>query len=215
MRSSALAAVAAGLVLAACSPTMRAGLQTLQGAWPQASSVRDAPLDHRLVYLLVTHQGREALMVWSGDEPGPLGPTRVWVGADGVVLRTHQGRMVGVSEPTRSWRVVAQAPVPGLPQGEQQTVDLQPGYRLGLQQTVVRMPLPTPLSEPSTLAFHGPVTGLQWEEENVMSVSARSSLQVGLLARNAQGQVVYGERCLTPEWCLSWQPWPLDRPGQR
>ena len=192
--------------LTACSPTLRAGWQTVEQAWATPTAVRHSRLDPALLYLLVHHQDREALLVWVGDEPGPLGLTRVWVGADGVVLRTAQGRLVGVAEPTRNWRLISQdTPVAsGSSTTVTQTVNMQPGHRLGLRVPLQRRPLS---SAPSPTRWLGDATGLRWEEERPVD-AARPPIW---LARDAQGHVVYGQQCLAVDWCLSWQTWPTDQ----
>lgn len=194
------------LGLTACSPTLRAGWQTVEQAWAAPTAVRHSKLDPALRYLLVHHQDREALLVWVGDEPGPLGPTRVWVGADGVVLRTAQGRLVGVAEPTRQWRLIRQDPPPesGPSSTVTHTIDMQPGHRLGLRVPLQRRMLS---SAPQPTRWLGDATGLRWEEERPVD----ATLPPLWHALDAQGQVVYGQRCLAADWCLSWQVWPTDR----
>lgn len=187
---------------------MRAGLQTVQQAWAAPASVRTTALNPALRYLLVRHQDREALLVWVGDEPGPLGSASVWVGADGVVLRTVHGRLVGVAEPTRNWRVVGQTPpsptsalAQGSPTSVTQTIDMQPGHRLGLRVPLLRTALS---SAPSTTLLIGSAAEWRWEEEHMPG----TTLPPSWVAQDAHGEVVYGQRCLAVDWCLSWQAWP-------
>ena len=203
MSSRALAAAAAcvSLGLTACSPTLRAGWQTVEQAWGTPAPVRNTDLNPALRYLLVQQQGREALLVWVGDEPGPLGSTSVWVGADGVVLRTAQGRLVGVAEPTRNWRLVRQAATGSSTVTD--IVDVQPGHRIGLRQTGQRTALS---AAPTAHRFVGDTRGLRWQEDRW----ADASLPPSHVALDAQNQVVYGQRCLAADWCLSWQGWPAN-----
>ena len=200
-RALATAVACVSLGLTGCSPTLRAGWQTVEQAWSTAAPVRDSALNPALRYLLVQQQGREALLVWVGDEPGALGRTSVWVGADGVVLRTAQGRLVGVSEPTRNWRVISRTSTGSSTVTE--TVDVQPGHRMGLRQTGQRSLLSAP---PTAHRWVGTLDGLRWQEDTWMD----ALLPPSHVALNAQDQVVYGQRCLAADWCLSWQVWPAE-----
>jgi hypothetical protein len=94
-------------LLSACASGFSAGLSSLlDEVRSPPSSARQTPLKAGIRYLLVENNQREALMVWVGNEIGPMGPTTIWVSADGVVLRLAQGRLVGISEPTRQWPLI-------------------------------------------------------------------------------------------------------------
>ena len=85
---------------------MNAGLKTFQAElWPERPDVRNTHLNPQLRYMLLESGKQEALVVWVGDEPHPLGTASVWVSADGVVIRTVKGQLVGMTEPARSWRL--------------------------------------------------------------------------------------------------------------
>jgi hypothetical protein len=197
------AAFTAALLLCACSTGQRAGWLTLQEAFAPAVVVRQTPLKPDLRYLLVETGGREALMVWVGQERSSLGDASVWVSADGVVLRLLQGRLVGVAEPRRSWRLVAQTAVSTTgPVRWMETSDEQPGFRLGVVRTVERV---TAAQVPAALAAWAVgAQDLRWSQE----VDASTGQSFSFVGVNTSGQVQAGQRCLAPDWCWRWQAWP-------
>jgi hypothetical protein len=202
---TAVIAVGAMLVLTACNSGMVAGLRTLQDeVMPTRLDVRQITLQPSFRYLLVEHKNQQALMVWVGHEKGPLGETTIWVSADGVILRLVQGRLVGVDEPARSWRLtsetvdtsstVEQTPI-------SQTSDEQPGFRLGVFRTVEKIELP---SKPESMSWVEGNPDWQW----VAEVDSTSGQSLAFYGMNAHRETMVGQRCLTPEWCLRWQAWP-------
>lgn len=199
--------VTAAVLLVGCSTAMMTGLRTLQEeVMPSHVSVRQTPLKPNFRYLLVENKGQEALMVWVGTENSALGETSVWMSSDGVVLRLVQGRLVGVSEPLRSWQLTSESPVSKnatFATGSQfkQTSDEQPGFRLGIERTVEKMALPL---SPQTTTWAVAGQDLRWMQE----VDISSGQRLAMYGTNAQHHTMAGQRCLTPEWCLRWQAWP-------
>jgi hypothetical protein len=196
------------LFLGACSSGMRAGLLTIQQEVLHSNqTVRQTQLQSGYRYLLIEHNGHEALLVWVSQEPGPLGDTSVWVSADGVIFRLAQGRLVGVSEPLRNWSLTSEVPSLTMRQSALyptpfvQTSDRQPGFRLGTVHHLIRRP-----GNPQA-HFMAWVEGgqkLRWVED----VDAGSGQQLALYAINLNDQIIAGHRCISPEWCYSWQGWP-------
>lgn len=208
MRSMKLgAAVTAAVLLGGCNAAMMTGLRAFQEeVLPSHQSVRQAPLKPELRYLLVENQGREALMVWVGTERSTLGQTSVWMSSDGVVLRLIQGRLVGVTEPHRSWRLTSESPVSKNPSSTapsqfRQTSDEQPGFRLGIERTIEKLELPI---SPQDTAWAVVASDLRWTQE----VDVASGQRLAAHGMNGQNHTLAGQRCLTPDWCLRWQAWP-------
>jgi hypothetical protein len=201
------AVVTAAVLMGGCSSAMMTGLRTLQEeVMPTHVPVRQIPLKSNFRYLLVENKGQEALMVWVGTEHSGLGETSVWMSADGVVLRLIQGRLVGVSEPHRSWRLTSELPVSKhaiSATGSQfiQTSDEQPGFRLGIERTIDKMALPL---SPQITEWVVAGQDMRWMQE----VDTSSGQRLAMYGINAQHQTMAGQRCLTPEWCLRWQAWP-------
>ena len=192
---------------------MQAGLQTFQTEFApsNAQTIRNTPLQPQYRYLLLESGGQEALVVWIGDEPHPLGKASVWTSADGVIIRTVNGQLAGVTEPQRSWQLQAQRPLTTAPQATntpstaptelELTVDIQPGHKLGLRQRTLQHPLP---ANTHPLPWSTVSTPVQW----VAQTDVHTGQTLALYGMNTQGQTLAGERCMTPQWCVRWQTWP-------
>ena len=195
------------LLMGACSSGMKAGLITLQQeVMPTRQDVRQSPLQPGVRYLLVEERGQEALLVWVGTEQGPLGETTVWTSADGVIVRLVQGRLVGVAEPLRTWRLTSETAfaVANTSQFSQRS-DVQPGYRMGLVRTIEKKIVP---SVPRPMPWVEESRHLNWIEEVDVSTGQR----LAIVAVNEMNQTIAGQRCISPQWCLRWQAWPANPP---
>jgi uncharacterized protein YcfL len=199
------AVVTAVVLLVGCGSAQVAGLRTFQEeVMPSQLPVRQTALKPEFRYLLVESKGQEALMIWVGTERSALGETTVWMSADGVVIRLVQGRLVGVSEPHRSWRLVSESPTNTSSASRSQfiqTSDEHPGFSLGIQRTINKVELPL---DPKTTAWAVVAQDLRWTQE----VDISSGQRLALHGTNAHNHTMAGQRCLTPEWCLRWQAWP-------
>lgn len=192
---------------------MRAGLLSIQqDIMPSPQSARHTPLKPDLRYLLVQSGGREALMVWVGTERTSLCEASVWVGADGVVVRLCDSRLVGVSEPQRQWQLLDESaalstpPVSTNRSIHHQTTDQQPGFLFGNIRTVEKISLPN-LDTPMTWFSKHPQ--MQWVEER----DHFSGVRLTLYTVNSEHDGMAGQRCITPDWCLQWQTWPVKSPA--
>jgi hypothetical protein len=188
---------------------MKAGLLTLQqDVMPNRLQVRQAKLEPGYRYLLVEQQGREALLVWIGNESSALGETSVWLSADGVVVRLVEGRLVGVAEPNRNWRLTSETPLSQQSSSQlKQTSDEQPGFHMGLVRTVTTLPLPV-TARP--MPWVDGEQNLNWLEE----IDVTTGQRLALYAVNERKQTIAGQRCLGAEWCLRWQTWPATKTAQ-
>lgn len=208
------AAGAAVVLLVGCSSAQMAGWWTLQEeVMPRQLPVRQMTLKPEFRYLLVENKGQEALMVWVGMEHSALGETSVWMSADGVVLRLVQGRLVGVSEPHRSWRLTTESPVstnPSLTTRPQfsQTSDEHPAFRLGIKRSIAKVDL---TANPQTTGWAVDAQDLRWTQE----VDISSGQRLAMHGMNAQNHTMAGQRCMTPDWCLRWQVWPAKTTTSR
>lgn len=174
---------------------------------PLSQDVRHTPLRSDLRYLLVQSEGREALMVWVGTERTSLCEASVWVSADGVVLRLCNGRLIGIAEPRRQWRLVDESgPLDVNPTSlnrriHRQTTDQQPGFQLGLVQIIEKI---NPTDQAQSIPWIGVPPGTPWTEE----IDLHSGIRLTLYAESVQLNWIAGQRCMTPNWCLQWQTWP-------
>ena len=207
MQCMNLGAVVAVGLLVGCSSGQMAGVRAFQEeVFPRHLPVRQTALKPEFRYLLVEAKGQEALMIWVGTERSALGETSVWMSADGVVLRLAQGRLVGVSEPHRSWRLTAESPLLTNPASTtqslfSQTSDEQPGYRLGIKRTIEKLDLPAHHQTPEWALVY---PHLRWIQE----IDVSSGERLAVYGTNEQNHTLAGQRCLGPDWCLRWQVWP-------
>ena len=55
-----------------------------------------------------------------------------------------------------------------------------------------------------------PPESLQWYEEAVAgNPDGLPSARFALSTQNAELRVIYGEQCLSREFCFAWQTWPV------
>lgn len=217
--------------LSACSAGSNAILQTLPNVYRRNPSVDNARLNPDFRYLRVTIGGRVVLLALGNVDSHPQGPIEVWYSAEREVLRLQNGRLAGAVGLTTEWREVS---LPELPswsaaaRAEQafrwtRTRDVMPGYRYGVKDAlslhVVAAPGRSALQglDPQHLTWFeervepGPVARLSAVFGNSSSVDG--PLPPARYAVDLQGgreTVVYGEQCLAPELCFTWQRWPAQ-----
>ena len=192
-------------------------MQTLQVAFRRDAGVDNAKLNPDFRYLRVTIAGRTALLVLGYEEKDPRGPIEVWYSAEREVLKMQQGRIIGALGTTTEWRNVRLPELPAwsalaresAPRRWVRTRDVMPGYRYGLREALLVGPAPTP--ERSALRDLD-ARSLAWFEERLETpIPGETALPPARYAvRIAGGKetVVYGEQCLAPELCFTWQRWP-------
>lgn len=201
------------LALGGCGANMTAALATASKTWDGGRSVAgpNAAVNPAFDYLRVETDRQVGLMARAGEEPSVHGRTEPWFSADGAVLRLSQGRIVGLTDGARSWQLSrALEPVDwreiaaGQSQAQTWVVDEQPGYRLGRRFDRV---IDLSLAGPPGVRLPSPSRGVRWfRESDPLGASMPAWYAVDLTQRPAR--VVYAQACLTPKWCLNWQPWP-------
>jgi hypothetical protein len=217
--------------LSGCSASSNAILQTLPYAYRRNPGVDSARLNPNFRYLRVTIGGRVALLALGNVDSHPQGPIEVWYSAEREVLRLQHGRLVGAVGLTTEWRDVSLPELPSWSVAARanqaylwiRTRDVMPGYRFGVKDALsLRV-----VSEPKRSALQGlDPQRLTWFEERAESGSVAglsavfgnsSTVDIPLpparYAVDLQGgreTVVYGEQCLAPELCFTWQRWPAQ-----
>lgn len=195
-------------------------MQTFQDAVFSDDSVARRPLNPSFRYLRVEVDGRVALLVLGDQDDDGRGLTDVWYSAQKEVLRFRDGRLVGAVGLTTEWRNVVVPMVPSwsalarLPAPFRWTRvrDVMPGYRMGVADVLsLRHTLP-----PSRTRLQGvDPKSLAWFEETVVTTEGGDeNLPLARYAvdlRGASETVVYGEQCLSPQLCFSWQRWPVGK----
>ncbi|TAK49271.1 MAG: hypothetical protein EPO27_05435 [Betaproteobacteria bacterium] len=215
-RTLVLTASSAAL-LVGCASSTDPIMQTLQVVLQRDAGVDGAKLNPNFRYLRVTIAGRAALLVLGYEENDPRGPVEVWYSAEREVLKLQQGRVIGAFGTTTEWRNVRLPELPAwsvlaresAPRRLVRTRDVMPGYRYGLRDALLLGPAPVP--EKSALRDLD-ARSLAWFEERLESpTQGETSLPPARYAVRIQGgkeTVVYGEQCLAPELCFTWQRWP-------
>jgi hypothetical protein len=174
-----------------------------------------AGLDPRVSYLRVTARQRVAFFALGYVDPHPQGAIEVWYSAERETLRLQNGRVVGMSGAATEWRQVR---LPALPSwselrdrnsafGWTRVRDVMPGYRFNLRDELQLRPIAVPAR--SALVGVDPAS-LYWFEETLLPGPGVDPLQPARYAvQTVQGEavVVYGEQCLSADFCLTWQPW--------
>lgn len=212
---SKLATLLAAGALAGCATGQDPILQTFSAAFSSDTAADRAQLNPEYRYLRVTIGGRVALLVLGYVDEDARGPVEVWYSAEREAFRLQNGRVIGAVGMTAEWRNVTVPELPpwsGLartqaPVNWVRTRDVMPGYRYGLRDALVLAPLPPP----SKTQLRGiDPQQLTWFEERTESLPpARYAVRVA----DGRETVVYGEQCLAPEVCFTWQRWPADKSG--
>ncbi len=222
------AAVLVACTLAACTSGMNSMVQTLQQAVQGNRSVSDANLNPAFRYLRITLDGRVSFLALGSEDKHPQGPVEVWFSAQREVLRLQNGRLVGAAGVTTEWRAVTLPEMPswstlvqsGQPFQWVRMRDVMPGYRYGMRDELVL----SAITPPQKSALQGvDAQSLSWFEERFRTGVAAGRLtklvtDVGIDGvlpparyavdlRDGKEIVVYGEQCLAPELCFTWQRW--------
>lgn len=229
MKIRTLAApVLVACTLVACTSSMNAVVQTLQEAVQGNRGVTSARLNPAFRYIRITVDGRVSFLALGSEDKHPQGPIEVWFSAQREVLRLQNGRVVGASGVTTEWRAVTLPEMPSwseLARSRQplrwvRIRDVMPGYRFGVRDELVL----SSISPPQKSALEGvDAQSLSWFEERfrtgvaagrmtklVTDVAVDAVLPPARYAvdlRDGKEIVVYGEQCLAPELCFTWQRW--------
>ncbi len=215
--------------LSGCAGGTSAIVDTIRSTVTSNSAAMAGNLNPNLQYLRATVRGKSALLVLGYVEPHPLGPIQVWYSAEREVLRLQNGRLVGAVGMISEWRNVVLTRPPewssitrtGGPVHFVRVRDVMPGYRYGVKELVTVRPAATP-SRNALLELDP--SSLSWFEESAVAATGMPAISKGEvlpLARYAvtkvgnDESVVYGEQCLSPEFCFTWQRWPALRPDQK
>lgn len=193
------------------SPALRAlvdaGSMALQGG---KATAFEPQLDPRFTYLRFERDKRVVYLALGYVDPHPEGPVEVWYSSAGEVLRLQDGHVVGSIGGETDWLAVS---FTGRPRWDEvrgpvsflRTRDVQPGYRLGLRETVLLRPIPAPAD--SRLKGLQAQT-LSWFEGRVVEgVETLPPSRYAVHFSPSGPRVIYGEHCLSASLCFSWQRW--------
>lgn len=190
-------------------------------------AVTSAPLNPAYRYLRVQIPGRlAALLVLGYVDADAQGDIEVWYSARQEVIKLQNGRIIGTAGLELDWRSVRFSPAAppwGLAASQANTFtrvrDEMPGYRYALSDQIVLAsalgvsPMTLPASLPPELAQQ-----YTWVREAHVVASSGAPGQAGLpdswyaLEKLQDGwRVAYSYQCLSAQYCLSLQRWPIQK----
>lgn len=200
-------------------------MQTMQYIVKSGEGVTGANLNPDFRFMRVVVDGRVVFLALGNEDKDDNGIVEVWYSAEREVLRFQSGRLVGAVGLSTEWRNVT---LPALPSWEvlsraenpiqwTRTRDAMPGYRFGVQDALALHRIAAPGK--SEIQGVDPGT-LTWFEEQVdagenlrdngsVPDTALPLARYAVELRDGKETVVYGEQCLAPELCFSWQRWPV------
>jgi hypothetical protein len=83
-----------------------------------------------------------------------------------------------------------------------------PGYQFNLREELQLTPIPVP-AKSSLVGMEASV--LRWFEERMLPSSANAEAlppaRYALQSMQTEAVVVYGEQCISADFCLTWQRW--------
>lgn len=217
--------IAGGLMLvfslSGCMLPFDATMDSLRARNRAAASVDTAKLAPKFSYLRITHPNGTSILGLDRLDPHPDGPIQVWQSVAGEVLRIQNGRLVGASGLLTEWRGVrlerlpswSQVAASSNPTRWTRQRDVMPGYRYDIHDELVLGVGPPPGRSALREVDVGTLT---WFEERRVgrAFNAEDNLPVARYAVRIAGRteiVVYGEQCLSPKLCITWQRWSAEQ----
>ena len=187
--------------------------RTLGDAFGWTASIDGLNLNPNYAYLRVSTPERALLMVLGYDDTLPDGPVQTWYSQGGQVLQLRDGRIHATEGFPVDWSAVRYQDLPGWEEALRRPRtrfiryrDEMPGYRVGVFDAVTMRTIDPPTD--ARLSGIDP-SQLRWLEETAdTAVKGTPSARYGLSERDGRLSVVYGEQCLSAQFCMAWQTWP-------
>lgn len=200
-------------VLASCAIQNNPVVRTMQHVVPLHGAAVKSRFNPDFDYLRVVVDGRVVFLAMGNEDKDAHGSMEVWYSAAREVVRFRDGRLVGAVGLDTEWRNVTIPNIPAWsvlarankPYRWVRTRDVMPGYRYGVKDELVLNTIPAP--EKSELLDVDPGKLVWFEEDDVSKVLPPARYGVDL--SGGREIVVYGEQCVAPDLCFSWQRWPL------
>lgn len=199
---------------------MSAAVDSVKQMIGRGAAEESTPLDPKFTYLRVT-RGSHVGLLWLGSvERRAEGAVEVFYSGSGEVVRLLNGRVVGALGLATEWRHVDITPPAWAAVAKNQqsapyrrTRDVMPGYRSGVRDELVL----SVVAPPARTALKGvDAASFTWFEESARSgggplrAADPQKLPPARYAVRftAAGETVeYGEQCLSPDFCFTWQRW--------
>ena len=211
-------------------------MQTVRLATLGSATVDTRPLNPKVSYIRVTVGKQVAFLVLGFFDSDRHGQVEVWYSGRREAIRLQDGRLIGAVGLATEWREVVLPDLPAWsaiakskePLSWVRVRDVMPGYRFGVRDALVLRQIPAP--EKSALLHIDP-RELTWFEEQLQTVSlaAGTTMFSGLFSddrmlpparyavdfRDGYEFVVYGEQCLSADFCFTWQRWHYHKTEQK
>jgi hypothetical protein len=198
-------------------------VSTMQDGFRGKGGSAASQLNPKFRYLRVSIQGRVVFLALGNEDQHARGLIEVWYSATREVLRLQNGRIAGATGLTTEWRSVVLDEAPAwpvavgdsLPRQWVRTRDVMPGYRYGMRDHLELRPIPPPRN----VSLQGlDSKRLIWFEERVVPHTKGTAIiaatdpglpaaRYALEMQEERTVVVYGEQCLAPALCFTWQRW--------
>lgn len=206
--------------LSACSILENPVIQTLHQAFVRDNNATTPALNPHFQYLRITVGARIVFLALGNIDPNPEGNEQVWYSASGEVVRLRNGRVVEATGLFTEWRHVTLPKLPSwsflaqekTPYRWTRIRDVMPGYRYGVEDTLVLRVIPPPRK--SALLNLDPSKLVWFEEKDISTESPLLPAKYAVDMSDGEGIVVYGELCLARDLCFSWQRWPATVGGK-
>lgn len=191
------------------SPALQSVLD-MGGLLPFGKKAATPPqLNPQYLYLKIVIDGRPAYFAQGYQDPSSSGPIDVWYSSEREVLKIQNGRVMAAIGTPSEWRYASYLNAPvwsdrldGVEY--EREVDLSPGYRYGLKDTLRLRRIAVPKS---TQLEQYQASNLVWYQEEPVGKSVIPPAIYALKLDKDEWQVVYSEVCLDASLCFSWQRW--------
>lgn len=208
----------AALVLSGCasqeSPIAATFSHIAHGTLLSPKDTTPPTLDKRYRYLRVQYNQLPAVyMVLGYLDSQDTQSVETWYSADGEVIQLREGRIVGTAGLPYDWAHVKLSALPNwgeLANGQPMAYTRQRDSRVGYAYNVTdHIEVVRPSGTSAALQFPATAPRLPdtawWVQE---TTSALPAAYVAVLPTANGPTWVYSYQCLTPQVCLSMQPWP-------
>lgn len=167
-------------------------------------------LNPQFNYIRLIINGHAVWLAQGPTEPWPAANTKVFYSADRSVFKWSNGRLTSMTTPLLDWREY-------LPQAINwsitkpfkfvRNVDNSNGIAAITEQREIH-----PLSTPEHHSYVGDNTTLVWVHEYTVSQSQVSQFYPSYdnwyaFESDNMNEPVYGQQCISEQYCLSWQVW--------
>jgi hypothetical protein len=215
---------------------MDAIVQTVRLATVGGATVDTSPLNPKVSYIRVTVGKQVAFLVLGFFDSDQHGQVEVWYSGRREAVRLQNGRVIGAVGLATEWRGVTLPDLPAwsaIAQSKEplswvRVRDVMPGYRFGVRDALVLRQIPAP--QKSALQNIDP-RELTWFEERFQTEPLTGGIAIlsGLFSddrilpparyavdfRDGYEFVVYGEQCLSVDFCFTWQRWHYHKTEQK